>query len=393
MHDNTARFKVLAAGRRWGKTRLGVNECLDVAFRGGRAWWIAPSYKLSEVGWRPLRRIGARLGAEVRRVDRQILLPNGGEVTVRSADNPDSLRGEGLDFIVLDECAFISPGAWFEALRPALSDREGRAMFISTPKGRNWFWRLWTQGQVEGGKTSGGKTSGEITQEWQSWRLPTADNPHIPRGEIDAARRSLPERIFRQEYLAEFIDDAGGVFRNVMAAATAVELAQGQEGQEYVFGVDWGKHNDFSVIVVLNSADGRMVHFDRFNQIDYRVQVGRLMALADRFRPITVIAERNSMGEPLVEQLIREGLPVQPFQTTNASKAQIIDALTLAFERGEIEILNEPQLISELQAYEAERLPSGMLRYNAPDGMHDDSVMALALAWHGVSYGLPFVGV
>lgn len=116
VHTNRARFKVLAAGRRWGKTRLGVNECLDVASRGGRAWWVSPSYKTGEVGWRPLRRIGAKIGAEVRKVDRQVNLMNGGSVTVRSADDPDSLRGEGLDFIVLDECAFMQERAWSEAL-------------------------------------------------------------------------------------------------------------------------------------------------------------------------------------------------------------------------------------------------------------------------------------
>src|SRR3989304_2040646 len=105
VHKHPARFTVLAAGRRWGKTRLGVNECLTIAAAGGRAWWVAPSYKTSEVGWRPLRRMGAKLDAEVRRVDRQIILPNGGEVSVRSADDPNSLRGEGLDFVVMDECA------------------------------------------------------------------------------------------------------------------------------------------------------------------------------------------------------------------------------------------------------------------------------------------------
>jgi hypothetical protein len=91
------------------------------------------------------------------------------------------------------------------------------------------------------------------------------------------------------------------------------------------------------------------------------------------------------MGEPLVEQLQRDGLPVQPFLTTNATKAAAIDALALAFERGDIRILNDPVLIGELQAYEMERLPSGMMRYNAPSGMHDDTVMSLALAWQGAS--------
>ncbi len=368
VHKDGARFKTLACGRRWGKTRLGVNECLDVAARGGRAWWVAPSYKMSEVGWRPLRQIAGKVGAEIRKVDRQVILPGGGEVSVRSADNPDSLRGEGLDFVVVDECAFVPELAWTEALRPALSDRQGRAMFISTPKGRNWFWRLWQRG------------TDDTQDEWHSWQFPTSDNPYIAPTEIEAARRDLPERIYLQEYEAQFLEDAGGVFRRVADAATATEAGP-EQGHEYAIGVDWGKSNDFTVLTVLDIAERRMVAMDRFNRIDYAVQRGRLGALADRYMPTVIMAESNSMGEPIIEQLQRDGLPVRGFNTTNATKAQIIEALGLAFERGDLAILADPVLIGELQAYEMTRLPSGMVRYSAPDGMHDDCVMSLALAW------------
>ena len=374
VHRHPARFKVVDAGRRWGKTRLGVNECLDVAAKGGRAWWISPSYKMSEVGWRPIRRLGHRIGAEVRLVDRMITLPNGGSVTVRSADNPDSLRGEGLDFVVFDESGVTKETAWTEALRPSLSDRLGRAMFIGTPKGHNWFWRYWQKGQM-----------GE--EDWASWQFPTSSNPYIPPGEIEKAKADLPERIFLQEYMAEFIDDAGGVFRRVMEATTARAQDGRADGHEYIFGVDWGKHEDYTVIMVLDATDSAVVNIDRFNRIDYALQTGRLKALAERFQPTAVVAERNSMGDPLIEQLLRDGLPMVPFTTTNASKAIAIDALALAFERGTVQIPADPVLIGELQAYEQERLPSGMMRYNAPEGMHDDMVIALALAWSGADAG------
>ncbi len=297
VHDDPARFKVLACGRRWGKTRLGVHECLDVAAQGGRAWWVSPSYKTGEVGWRPLRDMGAKIGAEVRRVDRQINLPGAGSVTVRSADNPDSLRGEGLDFVVLDECAFISEDAWLEALRPALSDRQGGAMFISTPKGRNWFWRLWQRGQ-----------DGD-DGEWASWHFPTSDNPYIPDSEIEAARLDMPDRFFRQEYLAEFMDDAGGVFRHVMEAATAT--AQDEripDGRQYVIGADWAQHQDFTVLAVIDLEKMALVHLDRFREIDYTIQSQRLGALAEKFKPVSIISEINAMGQPIAERLQRDGL-------------------------------------------------------------------------------------
>lgn len=369
--DDRTRFQVAACGRRFGKTRLGAARCIMTAGRGGRAWWVAPTYKTSEVGWRLIRRMAAQIpGADVKRVDRMVTLPSGGEIQVRSADNPDSLRGEGLDFVVVDECAFILEEAWQEALRPALSDRKGGALFISTPKGRNWFWRLWQ------------RCIDEHDPEWRGWQLPTAANPYIDPAEIEAARLGLPERVFAQEYLAAFLEDGGGVFRRVMEAATADPQDGAIGGHEYVFGVDWGRSSDFSCIIVLDVTLSAVVALDRFNQIDYSIQLGRLTALYERFRPRAIVAEANSMGQPLIEQLRNSGLPVVPFTTTAASKQVGVDALALAFERGALRIPADPVLIAELQAYEAERLPSGMLRYGAPDGMHDDTVIALMLAWH-----------
>jgi hypothetical protein len=115
------------------------------------------------------------------------------------------------------------------------------------------------------------------------------------------------------------------------------------------------------------------------------VQCDRLKALCEQWRPSQIIAEQNSIGQPVIEQLTRDGLQITPFNTTNSSKAKAIEALALAFERVDVQILDDPTLVSELVAYQAERLPSGLLRYGAPAGGHDDMVMALALAWTAVS--------
>jgi len=367
--DEPCRFKVLASGRRWGKTMLGSLACVHAGASGGRAWWVAPSYKMAQVGWRAVARLGRQVpGAVIRQGDLMVRFPGGGTVQVRSADDPQSLRGEGLSLAVMDECAFMSEAAWTEALRPALSDRLGGALFISTPKGRNWFWRLFQRGQDDS------------EPDWQSWTFPTVANPYIAPGEIEAARRDLPERIFQQEYEALFLDDAGGVFRRVLEAAT-LQPQGPAAGRQYVIGVDWGKSNDFTVLTVMDVGAREMVYLDRFNQIDYAVQRGRLQALYERYKPDCIMAENNSMGEPIIEQLQRDNLPVRGFQTTNATKAVIVEALALAFEQGSIKILSDPTLVSELQAYEMDRTPSGLVRYSAPEGMHDDTVMSLALAW------------
>jgi len=373
--DERCRFKVLASGRRWGKSLLGSLACVSGGLRGGRTWWVAPSYKMAQVGWRAISRLGRQVpGAEVRLSDMLINFPGGGSTQVRSADDPQSLRGEGLTLAVLDECAFMREIAWTEALRPALSDKLGGALFISTPAGRNWFWRLWMRGQDA------------AERDWRSWRFPTRDNPYIAPSEIEAARRDLPERIFQQEYEAEFLESSGEVFRRVLDAATATGMGP-QPGRQYVMGVDWAKSADFTALTVMDVAAREVVYLDRFNQIDYMVQRGRLGALAERYRPTVILAESNAMGEPIIEQLQRDGLPVRGFVTSNATKAQIIEGLALAFEQSAIRIPSDPVLVAELQAYEMDRTPSGMTHYAAPEGMHDDCVMSLALAWHAKADG------
>lgn len=376
--QSPARFRVLVAGRRWGKTLLGASLCIKYALeKRGVAWWVAPSYKMAMVGWRAIVRLGRQIpGAKVKMNELALYLPGGGVVQVRSADNPDSLRGEGLVFLVIDECAFIKEAAWTEALRPALSDNLGDALFISTPKGYNWFWRLWLRTQEP-----------DNAGVWQGWQVPTITNPYMPAGEVEEARKSLPERVYEQEYLALFVRDAGGVFRRVMEAVRANWQEKAVAGHSYVFGVDWGRHNDFTVVSVMDTTLKELVHFDRFSQIGYDLQVGRLAALYRRFRPELIVAERNSIGDPLVERLAGKGLPVMPFDMTNASKKAIIEGLELAFEREQIGILANDILTAELQAFEMSKTPSGLIRYAAPEGIHDDWVISLGLAWWGVQDG------
>ena len=171
--------------------------------------------------------------------------------------------------------------------------------------------------------------------------------------------------------------------RNVRKAATAEPQASGIHGHNYIFGVDWGRSGDFTCVTILDLTLNAVVAIDRFNQIDYTIQAGRVQALAERFKPLAIVAESNSMGLPIIEQLRRKGLPMVPFQTTNASKQIGIDALALAFEQGQIRIIPDETLIGELEAYTSEKLPSGMIRYGAPEGAHDDLVISTMLAWYG----------
>jgi phage terminase large subunit-like protein len=303
------------------------------------------------------------------------MMPNGGEVSVKSADNPDSLRGEGLNLAVCDEHAFMKPEAWNEALRPALSDKLGRALFISTPRGRNHFWELYQRG-VRG------------DDDYQSFYYPTSANPFIAPNEIEAARHELPEIIFRQEYLAEFIDDQGGVFRRVQEAAVLQPLREPQAGRQYVCGVDVAASIDYTVVTVLDVSGKQMVYMDRFNRVDYNVLVDRLAALYKTWHITTMKIEANSIGQPVIDNCIARGMNIVSFTTTSATKQTIIQNLQAAFENAEIKILNDPVLIGELLSFESKRNASGSFSYSAPDGMHDDCVISLAIAWDGLSGGL-----
>ena len=245
------RFKAVSAGRRFGKTKLGALMCFAVAAQGGRAWWVAPQYGIALIGWRMMRRLAVQVpNVTVRESERMITLPTGGTVQIKSADNPDSLRGEGLNFCVLDECAFLDERAWVEVLRPALADRQGGALFISTPKGRNWFWRIFQAAHDDSA--------------WRAFHFTSYDNPYIPPGELDALKAQISERAYRQEILAEFVEDGGGVFRRVAEAATATPQDRAIPGHSYAAGLDWGRTGDFTVIAVLDVTTRELVYLDRF---------------------------------------------------------------------------------------------------------------------------------
>jgi hypothetical protein len=384
------RFNVVACGRRFGKTTLGLALAYYGApgAPGGLAQrfdvgWFAPTFQIMGEAWRSarafLKPLIARTDSQMHRIE----LTNGAAFDFWSLEGGDTVAiGRRYGLVLLDEAAKARylEDAWNEAIRPTLTDAKGGAWFFSTPKGRNFFWQM----HCKGGREDG----------WRAHHAPSVANPHLDPAEIEQARLSLPERVFAQEYLAQFLDDGGGVFRRVTAAVdsalpTDPHVARDiGDGRAYVIGVDWGRHEDFTVLTVIDAKDRAVVSVDRFTQIDYAIQMARLQALAQRFPRASILAESNSMGGPLVEHLQRLRLPVRAFQTTAASKAEAIEALALAFEQGSLRIPPVQWLVDELMAYDQERLPSGTIRYGALKGGHDDGVMSLAIAWHDAAMGV-----
>jgi hypothetical protein len=373
------RFNVLSCGRRFGKTTLGIDVLAPPALESYPVAFFSPTYKMLSDVWRDMRRALAPVTARVSSQEHRLELITGGVVDMWSLDNPDAARGRKYKRIFVDEAAMIGAlqEAWTAVIRPTLTDYTGEAWFGSTPKGLNYFHTIWRRGQ---------KVAGQVDEypEWASWQLPTTANPLISAAEVDAARRELPERTFSQEYLAQFLQD-GAFFQNIEALATAAPQAAAAPGKTYVIGVDWARASggDFTVFAVVDVQAQALVHLTRFAGKPYESQLALLRDLWTAFGGGALVVEYNSMGGPLVERLQAEGLPVLGFVTSAASKHQIISDLELAFDRRAITIVRDAVLVNELQTYEKLERTGQYPKYSAPDGMHDDTVMALALAWHG----------
>lgn len=368
-----AQIKVVANGRRWGKTYMSGVYSLTCADFGAAVAWVVPTYKNSRPVWRFAEsQVTQVSGVSVHKSDRIITFPSGGWLGVYSADNDVGLRGESFDVVIIDEAAQVSEETYSDVILPTLADRNGRLLMISTPKGRNWFWREWMRGQSD-------------NKQIAAFTAPTSANPSPNiRKAFEMARDRVSERTFKQEWLAEFVDDGGGVFRNVRPCAIAERVNEPLPNHTYVAGLDWALSNDYTVLSIIDATDKALVYIDRFNGIDYSLQRERIRATCERFNVRVVVAEENAMGKPNNDMLRRMGVKVRDFTTTATTKADIIEELAASFERGAIKIINDPILIGELEAYESERGPSGGVKYNAPQGMHDDMVMSLALAWSNV---------
>lgn len=370
---NQANTAVVAMGRRWGKSTMAGAFCTLAAVRGASVAWVVPTYKNGRPLWRQVEGYLAPLAklkrAGMNRSERIAEIAGAGRLGIYSADNPTSILGEAFHLVVIDEAARIPEEVWTETIQPTLADYGGKAILISTPKGRNWFWREWLRGK-DGDPLA------------RSFQAPSSDNPN-PRIQqaAEAARTRVPERTYRQEWLAEFIEDGGEVFRRVRALATAEPQHEAIPGHSYAIGVDWAQSEDYTVISVIDCTLQALVHLDRFHGTEYRIARERVTATWERFGRCALVAEQNGIGQPNIEELWRQGIQVQPFLTTNSTKADAIGALVVAFEQERLKLIPNETMLFELEAFEQERLPSGLIRYQAPAGLHDDCVLSLAFAW------------
>jgi len=380
VHMSDAPRRILSCGVRWGKTLCAAMEGLAAALQPcdrSVGWVVAPTYDLAdrvfrEIQFKAAQHLKHRITV-MRESERRLVIMNmaGGmsEVRAKSADNPVSLLGEGLDWVIIDEASRLKPLIWQSHISQRLIDKRGWALLISTPRGKGYFFDLFRRGQKD-------------DPDYQSWNYPSRTNPLLDANVIEAERARLPERVFRQEFEAEFLEGAGAVFRNVRECATG-EWSAPVHKRRYWAGLDLAKVEDYTVLCVVDAKERRVVHVDRYNRVDWETQVQRVKTSLDKYNRAMATVDTTGVGEPVYESLLRAGVNVTPYPFTARSKDALINSLAMLLESSSL-TLPRPELwpegIDELESFEYSVTDAGNVRTGSPAGYHDDCVIGLALA-------------
>lgn len=406
-HNSTARFRLMVCGIRGGKTWAGAMESIMYTME-------LPKMRAAEKrakGLRPRMCYGLIMGPTYSILEHSSLVafnqfcPDGiitahnrqknyietsvgTTIFLRSAQEPDSIRGLTPDWIWVDELAMCSESL-FPIVRGRLISTEGWFWGTTTPQGKNWLKRLYDE-------TGNGR---DPDFEWFFWK--TTDNPALSQAEILEARRHMSEDQARQELDAEFVDSSGSVFRSYekcvdtsmqrLPGEAFFQFAPPEPGHTYVMGLDFARKRDYTVAMVIDETTRTVVAWDRFTGADWGLQLGRIMRLLRIYGYPRCVADEAGAGDPIIQSLANEGFDVEGIQF-RGRKPQIIQHLSLLFDYGPdspmgIRIPYDDQLDRELRLYEYDTTESGNIKYDAPSGEHDDMVIALALAaWHLDNY-------
>jgi len=373
--DDTHRFKVLACGRRFSKSTIGKIAITELALKGqDEVYWIAPTFKTSTNVWMDLKETFKNVTESKSEAERRLELTGGGRLMVWSAQNFDSIRGNKPKAVILDEAAMMNPEVWTAVVRPALSDKKGFAYFLSTPRGRNFFYDLFQMGLSEESKY----------KNYISWRFPSWHNPYVPKSEFIEAKSTLHQKIFAQEYLAEFLLDAADVFHGVGEVCT-LEYNSPYEGH-FVFGVDVGRQNDPTVITIWDKEKKHLVDMVRVHKTrfpDQKEIIEKTYEAWNKVGTVSRIMIESNYAPAFVESLMETSMPVRPFRTTNETKSNIVNRLATEVQHKRVQMLNDKDLLFEFQAFTMGMTPSGKPQYSAPAGYHDDIVMSACIGFEG----------
>jgi hypothetical protein len=332
-----------------------------------RIGWVSPIYKQSKKVYKDIE---SAFGNN----QHVFKSHNGTELTYKghnnstieffSAERYDNIRGFTFDYLVCDEFAFMDSEAWTEVLRATVLVKGKKVLLISTPKGKNHFHQIFNLESQN--------------PQYKSFKMTSYDNPIINPTEIDDARLTLPDHVFRQEYLAEFIDGGAGMFNDLTI------ITKSEKTNRMYAGLDIGRADDYTVLSVFNS-NGEMYYIERWNKDTWNNIVNKVVQRINEFGCYTLV-EVNGIGDPIFEQVkskVKNPNLINPFVTTSKSKQDIIEQLVVANQSKELKILDKDWLLKELDLFTYEYNPkTKSVRYSAPNGFHDDGVMSTAIGYH-----------
>jgi phage terminase large subunit-like protein len=325
--------------------------------------WVSPIYKQSKKVFDEFERATQSSGLFEYNRSELVIRGFGSVIQFFSGERPDNIRGNTFDYLIIDEMAFTRPELWTEVLQATVLVKGKKVIFISTPKGKNHFYQLSLQHNYD--------------DRYRYFHFSSYDNPMIDKSEIESIKRSLPDHIFKQEYLAEFLDNSSGLFKNVRG--NTIESSADASGKLYG-GLDIGRADDYTVFTVVNSSN-QMVYAERWRHDDWSNIIDKVSTQIKKYRALTYV-EVNNQGDVFYEMLKKKcGNLVEPFVTTTATKPIMIEDLAVCFEQGTIKVLNQGWLIDELESFTYVYDPkTRKVKYSAPNGVHDDGVMSLSLA-------------
>ena len=366
-----AKFHVACVGRQFGKSLMAMNLVLYWGINKGpvKILWVSPVYSQTDKVQKELMQAIGESGLvkSCNYSSNEITLNNGTTILFRSAERYDNIRGLTCDYGVIDEAAFCKDEAWQEAIRPVFMVRGKKVLFISTPKGKNFFYDLYQLG---------------VSEDYHQYRHYTGtsyDTPYIDPIDITDAKKTLPENVFKQEYLAAFIDSGGEVFSNLDKNT----FSQYPQPIGKVFcGIDLGKQEDYTVATFIDSR-GKVVDIYRSNAQEWTTMVNEIVIRIRKWNATTMI-EVNSIGDVIFEMVKKQWQDSHPFITTSKSKQEIIEGLILDMN-DEVIRIPSPQLFSwlynELSYFTYDYNPkTRSIKYGHPSGQHDDTVISLAIA-------------
>lgn len=382
--DSKAKKKVIAKGRRWGLTRGYAHRAIKYLIDGiSPGLWVDTVYgnidKYVERYFYPtLKKLPQKYWRW--RQQKKELEICGHKMDMRSADKPELIEGFAYRFIMLNEAGIIlrKEYLYYNSILPMTLDFNPDFYIGGTPKGKGLFHELAV------------RADDPLNKDQEFFRFTSFDNPYLTQKDVKELSSEIPKSIQEQEIYANFLEDTSTVFRNLLACAKASQ-SEPVINKRYFLGVDLARLQDYTVINVMDE-DGNQVYMERFTDIDWKIQRERIRYISQKYNKAQIWLDATGVGDPIYLDLVDMKLDIQPYKFTNESKKQLIQSLMLSLEQEKIRIFSKDSeegkvQFNEMVIFEYEMTATGLIRYQAPEGYHDDCVIGLALANWGVQNG------